>query len=165
MIKTQKEQKMHTKNLKTIFVIGIIAAIAFILIQPFFGMLTLTSRHASAYVNIGNYSETAALILSWFVHISVSVFYAFISSVIFSFNSSSAFNTGQVVILGWLTTLTATPANEWVVKFVTKGRWTELSSLSALNTQIGPKLWLHILFFALVVGLLMTAKRFNRVRL
>jgi hypothetical protein len=54
--------------------------------------------------------------------------------------------------LGWLTTLIATPANEWVVKLVTTAQFPAFNSLAALNTQIGPKLWLHLLFFGFVIG-------------
>ncbi|WP_211361242.1 hypothetical protein [Colwellia hornerae] len=142
---------MNTKNFTTIFLIGIFSSIAFIVIQPLFGMLTLTSRHASAYVNLGNYNETTAMALSWFVHISVSVFYTFIASIIYNFNASYLVSVTQVTFLGWLTTLTATPANEWLVKLITTGQFTSITSLSELNTEIGPKLWLHILFFAFVL--------------
>jgi hypothetical protein len=44
------EMKVTEINiLLTAVSIGLIASIAFILIQPLFGMVTLTSRHASAY--------------------------------------------------------------------------------------------------------------------
>lgn len=142
---------MNINTLMTTFIIGIIASIAFILIQPLFGMLTLTSRHAAAYIEIGNYNVIVATILSWAVHISVSVFYTFISLSIYNFNHSISVSFVQIIVLGWMTTLIATPANEWVVKFITTGQLTTISSLSDLNTQIGPKLWLHILFFALVI--------------
>jgi hypothetical protein len=142
---------MNTKNFINIFLIGIFSSIAFIVIQPLFGMLTLTSRHASAYINVGNYNETTAIVLSWLVHSSVSVFYTFITSIIYNFNASYLVSVAQVIILGWLTTLSATPANEWVVKLITTGQFTSITSLSELNTEIGPKLWLHILFFAFVL--------------
>lgn len=130
---------MKINTLTITFLIGIIASVAFIVIQPFFGMLTLTSRHASAYIDIGNYSVTTAITLAWFVHISVSIFYTFISILIYNFNHSLFVNFLQITLLGWLTTLIATPANEWVVKLITTGKFTTVSSLSALNTQIGPK--------------------------
>lgn len=132
-------------------IVGLVASIAFILIQPVFGMSTLTSRHAMAYINLGGYSEIAALLLSWFVHISVSVFYALLSMLIFSVNTSLVVSVLQVIILGWITTLTATPANEFVVKLVTMQKFPDLGTLSHINTDVGPKLWLHILFFAFVV--------------
>jgi hypothetical protein len=139
------------------FLIGLVSSIAFIMIQPLFGMLSLTSRHASAYINLGGYNETLALVLAWFLHISVSIFYTFISTAIFYFNHSILVSFGQVIILGWLTTLIATPANEWVVKLITTEKFTAINSLSALNTQVGPKLWLHILFFTFVLcGLWLT---------
>lgn len=143
---------MKINTFTTTFLIGLVASIAFIIIQPFFGMLTLTSRHASTYINLGGYNETVAVALSWLVHVSVSIFYTLISSLIYNFNHSLLFSFGQVISLGWLTTLIATPANEWVVKLITTGQFTAINSLAALNTQIGPKLWLHILFFALVLG-------------
>jgi hypothetical protein len=143
---------MHTKNLITIFLIGLFSSIAFIVIQPYFGMLTLTSRHASAYVNLGNYNETSAVALSWLVHMSVSVFYTFIFSVIYNVYPSYLMSFFQILVLGWITTLIATPANEWVVKLITTEQFTAITSLSGLNTDVGPKLWLHILFFALVLS-------------
>ncbi len=133
-------------------VIGLFASIAFILIQPFFGMLTLTSRHAAAYVEIGNYNASGAMALSWALHIGVSIIYTLVSLSIYHVNRSILVNFLQVIILGWATTLIATPANEWVVKFITTGQLSSLSSLSDLNTQVGPKLWLHILFFVLVIS-------------
>tara|TARA_R110001583_G_scaffold6618_2_gene33534 strand:+ start:6938 stop:7414 length:477 start_codon:yes stop_codon:yes gene_type:complete len=142
---------MNKKSLITAAFVGLVASIIFIIVQPIFGMATLTSRHALAYVTYGAYSETSALILSWFVHISVSVCYALLSMIIFNINRSLLVCTLQVVILGWITTLIATPANEFVVKLVTTSSFPALSSLSAINTQVGPKLWLHIVFFVFVM--------------
>ena len=136
--------------IKAIF-IGIVASIVFILIQPFFGLSTLTSRHAAAYVNFGGYNETVALILSWFVHVSVSTAYAILSAFIFSINSTIAVSTIQVFVLGWVTTLIATPANEWVVKLVTTQTFPDISSLASINTELGAKFWLHVMFFVLVI--------------
>jgi hypothetical protein len=138
-------------TLITAFIVGLIASIAFIIFQPLFGLATLTSRHAAAYVNFGGYSEVSALILSWFVHISVSIAYAVISTVIFNFNHSLWVSSLQVIVLGWFTTLIATPANEWVVKLVTTETFTPLSELAPLNTAIGPKFWLHVMFFVFVL--------------
>lgn len=142
---------MNTNTLITTFFIGIFASIAFILIQPLFGMLTLTSRHAAAYIELGNYNTIVAMTLSWVVHISVSIFYTFISLSIYNFNHSISVSFLQTIVLGWITTLIATPANEWVVKLITTGQLTAITSLADLNTQVGPKLWLHILFFAIVI--------------
>ncbi|WP_158969504.1 hypothetical protein [Paraglaciecola sp. L3A3] len=136
----------------TACIVGLIASIAFILVQPLFGLATLTSRHAAAYVNLGGYSEFAALCLSWLVHISVSIFYALLSTIIFNVNHSVTVSLIQTLVLGWFTTLIATPANEWVVKLVTTQQFPDISALAGLNTEIGPKLWLHILFFAFVLG-------------
>ncbi|WP_426370129.1 hypothetical protein [Pseudocolwellia sp. HL-MZ7] len=138
-------------TLITAFIVGLIASIAFIIFQPLFGLATLTSRHAAAYVNFGGYSESAALIVSWFVHICVSIAYAVISTVIFNFNHSLWVSSAQVIVLGWFTTLIATPANEWVVKLVTTETFTPLSELAPLNTAIGPKFWLHVMFFVFVI--------------
>jgi hypothetical protein len=109
---------MNKNTLIMTLVVGVMASIAFILIQPLFGMSTLTSRHASAYVTLGGYNPTSALVLSWVVHVGVSLCYAFLSNLIFIFNSSLSVNLIQIAVLGWITTLIATPANEWVVKLV-----------------------------------------------
>lgn len=155
---------MKLNTFTTALIVGLIASIAFIIIQPLFGMLTLTSRHADAYVKLGGYLENTAFILSWVVHISVSIFYALVSTAIFNVNKSWFVNIGQIIALGWLTTLTATPANEFVVKLITTLTLPDLGSLSALNTEIGAKFWLHILFFAIVVmGIsLINKSSFNR---
>lgn len=152
---------------KTIFIkailIGLIASIAFILIQPFFGLTTLTSRHAAAYVSLGGYNETVALILSWVVHVSVSIAYAILSTLIFSINSSLIISSIQVLVLGWITTLIATPANEWVVKLVTTQKLPDISALAPVNTDIGPKFWLHVMFFVFVmIGLYVVKVKNNR---
>jgi len=120
-------------------------------------MSTLTSRHAAAYMT-GGYNESVAIVLSWIVHISVSIFYAFVSIVIFNANNTVLASIGQVVVLGWITTMTATPANEWVVKLVNSQSIPSFSQLSAINTDIGPKFWLHVVFFAFIVALLWLSK-------
>jgi hypothetical protein len=142
---------MNKNTLITALIIGLMASIAFILVQPLFGMATLTSRHADAYINHGAYSAPVAFLLSWFVHISVSIIYALISIVIFNYNHSLLVSFVQVMVLGWITTLIATPANQWVIKLITTGEFVSVGSLSGLNTQIGPKFWLHIMFFVFVI--------------
>ena len=150
---------MNKNTLITALIIGLMASIAFILVQPLFGMATLTSRHADAYINHGAYSASVALLLSWFVHISISIIYALVSIVIFNYNYSVLVSFVQVMVLGWITTLIATPANQWVIKLITTGEFASVVSLSGLNTQIGPKFWLHIMFFVFViVGLYITRR-------
>ncbi|MDU0111493.1 hypothetical protein RT723_00365 [Psychrosphaera aquimarina] len=143
---------INQKVILTALIVGLFASVAFIFIQPLFGMLTLTSRHAAAYVKLGEYDASTALLLSWLVHMSVSVFYALLSTIIFNINRTWLVNITQVFALGWITTLTATPANEFVVKLITSLQFPDLSTLSALNTEIGPKLWLHIMFFGVVIA-------------
>lgn len=142
---------MNKKTISLAFFVGIIASIAFIIAQPYFGMSTLTSRHAAAYMSAG-YDETVAMVLSWIVHISVSIFYTFVSAIILNMNSSILASVGQVVVLGWITTMIATPANQWVVQLVNTQSIPGFSHLAAINTDLGPKFWLHIVFFAFVVG-------------
>jgi hypothetical protein len=152
---------MNKSRIINAALIGLIASIIFILIQPIFGLSTLTSRHASAYVKFGQYSEFTAMLIAWFVHISVSIAYAQLSAFIFTINHSLKVNAVQVVFFGWLTTLIATPANEFVVKLVTTRSFPALDSLSGLNMEVGPKLWLHIVFFVFVmIGLVMTKDKF-----
>jgi hypothetical protein len=86
------------------------------------------------------------------VHIGVSIFYALISALILNINHSPLVNCLQIIVLGWLTTILATLANEFVVKAVTTLQFPALNSLSALNTETGPKLWLHFMFFMMVVA-------------
>lgn len=143
---------INQKVILTALIVGLFASVAFIFIQPLFGMLTLTSRHAAAYVKLGEYDASTALLLSWFVHMSVSVFYALLSTIIFNINRTWLVNITQVFALGWITTLTATPANEFVVKLITSLQFPDLGTLSAVNTEIGPKLWLHIMFFGVVIA-------------
>lgn len=151
---------MNKSSIITAAIIGLIASIIFILVQPIFGLSTLTSRHAFAYVTLGEYSELAALMIAWFVHISVSIAYSELSSIIFNLNSSLKINVIQVLFFGWLTTLIATPANEFVVKLVTTQKLPDLSSLAGVNMEIGPKFWLHIVFFVFVmIGLLLTKNK------
>lgn len=151
---------MNKNSIITAALIGLIASIIFILVQPIFGLSTLTSRHAFAYVTLGEYSELTALMIAWFVHISVSIAYAELSSIIFNINSSLKINVIQVLFFGWLTTLIATPANEFVVKLVTTQKFPDLSSLAGVNMEIGPKFWLHIVFFVFVMsGLLLTKNK------
>ena len=150
---------MNKKNVITAVLIGFIASIIFIVIQPMFGLSTLTSRHAFAYASLGEYSELAALIIAWFVHISVSIAYAILASIIFNINSSMVVNVIQVLFFGWLTTLIATPANDFVVKLVTKQAFPDVGSLAGFNFEVVPKLWLHVAFFVfVVVGLLLSKK-------
>lgn len=153
---------MNINNVITCLLVGIVASIAFIWIQPLFGMLTLTSRHAAAYIEFGGYSDAIATTLSWVVHVSVSIFYTLLSLLIYNLNHSHLTNFVQIVLFGWLTTLFATPANEWVVKLITTGQLPVVSSLSVLNTHVGPKLWLHILFFTLVIAGISFMKKWQR---
>jgi len=150
---------MNKNTMLTAAFIGLISSIIFILVQPIFGMSTLTSRHAAAYISLGGYTEISALLLSWFVHISVSIAYAILSSIIFSINSTALVNTIQILVFGWITTLIATPANEFVVKLVTMKKFPDLSALAPLNFEVGPKLWLHLVFFVfIIIGLCLTQK-------
>ena len=155
---------MTPHKLITALLISVAASVAFILIQPLFGMTTLTSRHAEAYINLGGYSEITAVFLSWIVHVSVSVAYGFVSALIYHYGRSIIVTLGQVVVLGWLSTLIATPANEWVIKFITTGQLTSISSLSSLNTALGAKFWLHILFFVLITSGLWLAKVLSQMK-
>lgn len=142
---------MIKHTLFTAFWLGLLAGIAFIIAQPFFGMSTLTSRHAAAYIN-GGYVETTALMLSWFVHLSVSIFYALLSYLTYRVNQSVLANLSQMFAFGWLTTLLATPANQWVVELINSRAIPGFAHLAPFNTDIGPKFWLHVLFFAFVIA-------------
>ena len=60
---------------------GVVMGVVFIVIQPLFGMDTLTSRHAGAYQQLGNWSSFAAITIAWAAHLVVSLFYGLLSGV------------------------------------------------------------------------------------
>ncbi len=132
-------------------IIGILASILFIVIQPMFGIDTITGRHTQAYVSQGNYTVATATIIAWAVHVIVSVFYALASVIIFRINSSFIVSSVQIMVLGWVSTLLATPANVFVITAITTQSLPDLSSIPPLNMALGAKFWLHIIFFVLVV--------------
>ncbi len=141
------------RHLFSITAIGVSAAVLFILVQPLFGMETITSRHSQAYISQGGYSDIAAITLSWGLHTLVSIVYATASIAIYTLNSSKWVSLGQVLLLGWVSTLIATPANVIAIKVITLGYFPDFSTVPPLNGDVGPKLWLHIVFFVLVLAM------------
>ena len=128
-------------------ILGAVMGVIFIIIQPFFGMDTLTSRHAAAYQQLGNWSSMAAITIAWTAHLAVSVFYGFLSGIVI-LNATKL----QVVALftlafAWLTTLIAPPANAMIVQFVSFQQ-IQVSQLPDLNFSLDVKFVLHLVFFA-----------------
>jgi len=154
---------MLTKSTqKTLFVsaiIGFIVGIAFIFVQPLFGMSPLTGRHAAGYMKLGSMSETSALLTAWSIHLFISVCYGLATGIALKISKKVVPFILQVFALGWLTTLIAPPANALIVKLVGTGAFPALSSLPALNYSIDAKLILHIVFFGVIAIILWAYKK------
>ena len=147
---------MSNQNLllRTFFmsvVVGTLAGVLFVAIQPLFGMETITSRHAQAYIAQGGYSDGLAIAIAWAVHTVVSIAYALVSFTIYSVSKAYWVSLFQIAFLGWISTLVATPANVIVIKTITTQSFPDLSLIPSLNGELGAKFWLHIIFFVLVV--------------
>lgn len=132
-------------------IIGIVAGVLFIIVQPVLGMSTLTSRHADAYIELGQYTSSIATFVAWSVHLLVSVFYAVGAAIVFRLSSHFAVSAAQTLLLTWLTTLIAPPANALVIKLLTTGQFPILKSLPSINTQLDVKFILHLVFFVFVI--------------
>lgn len=132
-------------------IIGAFSGAIFVVIQPLFGMETITSRHASAYVSQGGYTLATATLIAWTLHTLVSVVYALALVMIVKIKTSIGWRLAQIAGLGWISTVVATPANVFAIKAITTLSFPDFSSLPALNMEMGAKLWLHVIFFVLVL--------------
>lgn len=140
--------------------IGFIVGVLFIYVQPLFGMSPLTDRHAAAYVKLSDMSPSVAIVIAWFVHLSVSMAYGFASAVALLISRNLFTYLLQIVVLGWFTTVIAGPANQLIVRLVTTKGFPSLEKLPALNFNFDTKLALHLIFF-LVIGIFLLA--YNRL--
>lgn len=131
--------------------LGVLAGTLFIILQSSFDMGSITSRHADAYLANTAFTPVTATILAWFVHLLVSVIYAGAAVLIFSYSHAWYVSVIQITVLGWLTTLIATPANVFVMKWVSTASIPIMNTLPDLNTNIDAKLLLHIVFYVLVL--------------
>jgi hypothetical protein len=130
---------------------GTLVGILFIIGQSALDMGSITSRHAQSYIQIGGLSTYTAIALAWFVHIGVSIVYALISVSLYAVSKLLWVSGVQVLLLGWLTTLIATPANVYVMKLVNEKAFPPLNDLPGIHTGLDIKFFLHVLFFVLVL--------------
>ncbi|MGQ7843933.1 hypothetical protein ACUNV4_05620 [Granulosicoccus sp. 3-233] len=129
--------------------LGAVVGVLFIIVQPLFGMDTLTSRHAAAYQQLGDWSVLPAVIIAWVAHLAVSVFYGLISGIVMIRYRPSSVIVLFTVIFSWVTTLIAPPANALIVQLVS---FQEIrpQALPGLNFLLDAKFLLHLLFFAAI---------------
>lgn len=133
--------------------LGIVAGVVFILIQPMFGMDTLTSRHAGSYQALGDWGRVAAIIIAWAAHLAVSVFYGLLCGVLVLSTMRLTRIALFTLIFTWITTVIAPPANGMIVQWVSF-QYIQLEKLPSLNFGLDIKFWLHLLFFAAISAVL-----------
>ena len=112
---------MHSspaRFLSLALLLGAIVGVLFIIVQPLFGMDTLTSRHAAAYQQLGNWSAFPAMIIAWFAHLAVSVFYGLLCGIVVLKYARLSHVVLFTLAFSWLTTLIAPPANALIVQLV-----------------------------------------------
>ena len=134
-------------------VLGAIVGVLFIIVQPLFGMDTLTSRHAAAYQQLGGWSAMPALIIAWLAHLAVSVFYGLLSGIVILEYRQLSLVALFTLAFSWITTLIAPPANAMIVQLVSFQQ-IKPEALPGLNFMLDAKFFLHLFFFvAIVAGL------------
>ena len=133
--------------------LGAVVGVVFIVVQPFFGMDTLTSRHAAAYQQLGHWGSISAITIAWAAHLAVSVFYGLLSGVVILRTTRLAFIALFTLAFSWLTTVIAPPANAMIVQFVSFQR-INIDQLPAVNFSLDVKFVLHLLFFAVISAVL-----------
>ena len=133
--------------------LGAIMGVVFIIVQPMFGMDTLTSRHAAAYQQLGNWTAAPAIFIAWVAHMAVSIFYGLLSGlVILKFPTLKMISLFALAFT-WITTLIAPPANAAIVQLVSFQQL-QIEKLPALNFSFDVKFVLHLLFFAVISAVL-----------
>lgn len=135
--------------------------VVFIIIQPLFGMDTLTSRHAAAYQKLGAWSSISAISIAWAAHLAVSVFYGLLSGLVISITSRLGIAALFTLAFAWLTTIVAPPANAAIVQLVSFQQL-QVDKLPALNFSFDVKFVLHLVFFSAITAALLIYK--NKVR-
>ncbi|WP_049721268.1 hypothetical protein [Gilvimarinus polysaccharolyticus] len=134
-------------------IIGALVGIVFIMVQPLFGMDTLTSRHAAAYQKLGNWNSSAAITIAWIAHMAISVFYGLLIGIVMLATTRLRYIAMLTLIFSWLTTIIAPPANAIIVQLVS---WQKIHTdqLPDLNFNVDAKFVLHLLFFMAIVAAL-----------
>jgi len=134
-------------------ILGAVVGVLFIIVQPWFGMATLTSRHAAAYQELGNWAAAPAVIIAWIAHLAVSVFYGFISGLVILKYRSLGIIALFTLAFSWITTLIAPPANALIVQLVSFQQ-IRPEALPGLNFLLDAKFFLHLWFFVAIVAVL-----------
>lgn len=157
---SNKPQKfVHSRFLTIALILGAVMGILFIVFQPLFGMDTLTSRHAAAYQQLGNWSAIPAIIIAWIAHMGVSLFYGLLSGLVFLKTSKLGVVALYTLFFSWLTTVIAPPANALIIQLVALQQ-INLDKLPGLNFSFDVKFALHLIFFAVIsVGLYVYKRR------
>jgi hypothetical protein len=140
------------ENMQHLFMaglLGVVMGVVFIVIQPFFGMDTLTSRHAASYQKLGNWDSIAAIAIAWAAHMAVSVFYGLLSGIVILKTARLELIVLCTLAFSWLTTVIAPPANAAIVQLVSFQKL-HFSQLPALNFSLDVKFVLHLVFFFVI---------------
>jgi hypothetical protein len=145
----KKQNMIRVQLLLMACLLGAVMGVIFIVIQPIFGMDTLTSRHAAAYQQLGNWSSIAAITIAWTAHLAVSVFYGFLSGIVILSTTRLKVAALFTLAFSWLTTVIAPPANAIIVQFVSFQQ-IQISQLPSLNFSLDVKFVLHLVFFAAI---------------
>jgi hypothetical protein len=138
--------------------LGTLVGVLFILVQPWFGMDTLTSRHAALYQQLGGWSAAPALFMAWFAHLLVSVLYGLLSGMVVIKMVRAAFVALFTLAFSWITTVIAPPANAIIVQLVSFQQ-IQAGNLPGLNFKLDEKFFLHLLFFATITSVLYVYKK------
>lgn len=153
------EKQLHPARMFFVAgLIGLVVGVLFILVQPWFGMDTLTSRHAAAYQQLGGWSATPALFIAWLAHLAVSVAYGWMGGVVVMAVSRWSVIALWTVVFSWVTTVIAPPANALIVQLVSFQQLTA-SKLPPLNFSFDEKLALHFVVFGAITAALMVYRR------
>ena len=152
--------KFQYKTLITPALSGLIIGVAFIFVQPLFGMSPLTERHAQGYMSLSSMNYGTAITLAWLAHLFVSACYGMAMGIALKMsNKFVPLIVFQILTLGWITTILAPPANALLVKVIGSGVFPVLSSLPSFNFTLDAKLSLHVMFFAAIALLLYLYER------
>ncbi|MFA7553337.1 MAG: hypothetical protein WCY88_03725 [Spongiibacteraceae bacterium] len=148
-ILNKPENTLQAKMLFIACLFGAVMGVVFILIQPLFGMDTLTARHAASYQQLGNWSSIAATTIAWAVHFVVSIVYGLLSGLVLLNTARLGFIALFTLAFSWLTTVIAPPANAIIVQLVSF-QHIQTSQLPSLNFNLDVKFLLHLIFFAAI---------------
>jgi hypothetical protein len=152
------KQMDPTRLLFVAGLLGLVECILFILVQPFFGMDTLASRHAATYQQLGGWSATPALLMAWFAHLAVSVVCGLVVMAV----SRVPMVALWTLAFTWITTVIAPPANALIVQLVSFQQL-DAGKLPGLNFNFDEKLALHLVVFAAIIGPLYVYRKMNPV--